>query len=489
MCGLVGVVGSIYEPEKKAFEFMLKLDIKRGPHSTGVAQVDKDGRVFVIKDVGNTYDFLRANYDEYYDTTPMVAAKAPNRNLKLMLGHNRWATVGKVNKDNAHPFEAGNIVGAHNGTLPEFQRKRLDDYEYYETDSEALMHNIDVHGLKDTIGKLSGGAWALTFYNRQNDTFNLLRNKERPLYFAWTKDKRTLFYASEPWMIEVATDEFGIDIPKVELLNTDSHVVIPFGKWGVAYDEVTVEPVKGFTTPPVVTTSTNGGGTNYNAANNQTWTPPERVVVPFAASKKNANAVQKKSSKASDSFKAAKALENTTIRMWVENDWTLGKHGHKYIRGWEENTTTEVRIHVSETPQHHHILKILNDTQFDMFSATVRKTKVERGNSYLLVDLDTIVGINNFADDDDGLPPSNTTSDINKVIDELHAKHDQNMYKVYNEYVDRSEYLALTHKGCSWCSMSPSPAEHLTLRWVANDTFLCADCSYNNPQLAAYALN
>jgi predicted glutamine amidotransferase len=504
MCGLVGVVGSIYEPEKKAFEFMLKLDIKRGPHSTGVAQVERgDDKVTVIKDVGNTYDFLRANYDEYYNTKPMVAKKVPDRHLKLMLGHNRWATVGEVNKDNAHPFEAGNIVGAHNGTLPDFQRQRLDDYEYYNTDSEALMHNIDVHGLKGTIGKLSAGAWALTFYNRQNDTFNLLRNKERPLFFAWTKDKRTMFYASEAWMIDVACDEFNIDVPNIELLKVDTHVVIPFNAYGAAYEEITTESVKGFTPPPAVhmgTSSTSGGtgSTNWNAlradvnaANHQNFVKPEAKVIPFAPSKKNTTEQQKKFSKASDCFKEARALENTIIRMWVENDWTTGKHGHKYIRAWEETTATEVRIHVSETPQHHHILKLLNDVNFQLFSARARKAKLERGTPYLLVELDSIKGIDMFADDndDDGLPPSNTTTDVNQIIDTLHEKHDTNMYKVYNGYVEREEFLAQTHNGCCWCSTAPAPAEHLTLRWLGNREFLCDDCSVNNPYLAQYGIN
>src|SRR3546814_12623264 len=48
-------------------------------------------------------------------------------NSKAFIGHNRAATLGKVNGLNAHPFRYDNIMGAHNGTLDTQSWLRLEE--------------------------------------------------------------------------------------------------------------------------------------------------------------------------------------------------------------------------------------------------------------------------------------------------------------------------------------------------------------------------
>jgi len=98
---------------------MLLLDYLRGVDSTGLAAVrNKDSEVKVVKAAVNPIDlFGYKNFD-------MVLTGATS---KVLIGHNRAATLGKVNNVNAHPFHCGAVVGAHNGTLDRPSWTRLEE--------------------------------------------------------------------------------------------------------------------------------------------------------------------------------------------------------------------------------------------------------------------------------------------------------------------------------------------------------------------------
>jgi hypothetical protein len=69
-------------------------------------------------------------------------------------GHARYATSGLVNVENAHPFERGQIMLAHNGVI--FNHARIS--EEHEVDSELLASRIAAgHPLSDLDGY--GAVW------------------------------------------------------------------------------------------------------------------------------------------------------------------------------------------------------------------------------------------------------------------------------------------------------------------------------------------
>jgi hypothetical protein len=189
---------------------LLILDAVRGIDSTGIAAVGKDAEVRVVKAVGNPYELL-----EHRMFKPTL-----NRANRVVIGHNRWATQGKVDRKNAHPFDFDNIVGAHNGTLK--SRFKLLDHSMFQVDSENLFYHIEHLGLTDALDNMDG-AWALTWWNREEESLNLLRNKERPLWVCYTKDEKQLFWASEKWMLEVSLGRAEIDVGKYEQLAEDMH--------------------------------------------------------------------------------------------------------------------------------------------------------------------------------------------------------------------------------------------------------------------------
>jgi hypothetical protein len=221
LCGLVGMAGDLNAQHEKVMRTLLVLDSLRGEDSTGLACVAKYSQVVkMAKQVGDPFQlFDHKTFDKVFSGLQRV-----------MIGHNRYATTGMVNRNNAHPFENDTIVGAHNGTLT--TKHLLADPRNYTVDSENLYHHFDKHGVRDAL-KYMGGAWALTWWDKEAETINLLRNKERPLYVAFSEDEKCFFWASEDWMLEVALGRHGIKHKTIELIPEDLHIIWDISNQGV----------------------------------------------------------------------------------------------------------------------------------------------------------------------------------------------------------------------------------------------------------------
>ena len=229
MCGLVGMAGDIDKEDRQMFRQMLIVDAIRGHHSTGVASATpKKGEMLIFKKALNPVDFMQLRgFDQVCDWSSQI-----------LMGHNRYATVGKINNATAHPFEVEGVVGAHNGTLQQWYN--LPDAKDFEVDSECLIHNIAVHGFKDTMPKVQG-AFALTVYDENTHELHLLRNKERPMYFGYKEDRSVMYWASEAWMIRNMAARCGIKLAK-QIQQPKEHMLLtwkmPLVKGGAMPDPV-----------------------------------------------------------------------------------------------------------------------------------------------------------------------------------------------------------------------------------------------------------
>lgn len=196
MCGLVGIAGKLEVRDEAMMKRLLVFDYFRGPDSTGLASIRNNGDVKIAKGAVSPLDlFDTKRFTETNSGYPSIA----------LIGHNRLATKGGINNMNAHPFQFDNIVGAHNGTLDQSSWTALEDAigEKHSVDSMAVIHAIAKLGIEETV-KLLQGAWALTWYDLEAKTMNLLRNKERPLWVAYSKKFDRLFWASEWVTIDAA---------------------------------------------------------------------------------------------------------------------------------------------------------------------------------------------------------------------------------------------------------------------------------------------
>ncbi len=97
----------------------------RGGHSWGFASIDND-KFTVERGLGN-----------------MSGAAHRMVGYNHLFGHTRWATTGAVKVENAHPFEVGNVIGAHNGII--YNDAELDKKygRRYAVDSVHLFAHLD----------------------------------------------------------------------------------------------------------------------------------------------------------------------------------------------------------------------------------------------------------------------------------------------------------------------------------------------------------
>jgi hypothetical protein len=190
MCGHLGVMGKkLGAKHEDAVEDGLFIAALRGTDSVGIGIVptaEANRKPFVAKRIGMApFPF-----------------QVPFNGAHVIMGHVRSATIGNA-KDGtlAHPFKFDNIIGAHNGTLAGDWRKPLQDQtkEVFGSDSQAIFYNFAYWGVEETIKNICG-AWCLVWWDDDEQTLNMLRNDERPMWTARSKDGN-LYWASEHWMI------------------------------------------------------------------------------------------------------------------------------------------------------------------------------------------------------------------------------------------------------------------------------------------------
>jgi glucosamine--fructose-6-phosphate aminotransferase (isomerizing) len=133
MCGIIGYVGK-RNASKIVLQGLRHLEY-RGYDSVGVAFFNGD--LIVKKDKGKV--------EEVHNRLNLLKPR-----VNLAIGHTRWATHGKVTKQNAHPHLdcSASIAIVHNGIIENYQELRNEllgkGHSFRsETDSEVIPHLIE----------------------------------------------------------------------------------------------------------------------------------------------------------------------------------------------------------------------------------------------------------------------------------------------------------------------------------------------------------
>lgn len=191
MCGLFSIISKrksgFSEKEIKIFTEGLFCDTLRGKDSTGIYSISNEGNAYLLKDNTPGDEFI--SHKEYKDFI-----FDSYRNSKILVGHNRAATLGQKTDKNAHPFISGNTICVHNGTI--YNHVSLANTE---TDSEAITIALNNKKHTEVLSNISG-AFALIWYNAKEKKLYISRNEERPLWIIDHKDFDLI--GSEPKMLE-----------------------------------------------------------------------------------------------------------------------------------------------------------------------------------------------------------------------------------------------------------------------------------------------
>jgi len=188
---------------------------------------------------------------------------------KVLLGHNRQATVGVVNSANAHPFTHGDITLAHNGTLPAYVKSRLEkeyDAPSFSTDSELVCWLIDNYDLACVMKDLEG-AFALTWWDASDNSLNFINNGERE--FSYVVDRQNIYWCSEAKMLEWLLDRNNLAYKDMVVVQPEPgvHDKFVFAENGYSFTHTSqtleLKPKK----PKAGTTGTTGSTSRQPAGN------------------------------------------------------------------------------------------------------------------------------------------------------------------------------------------------------------------------------
>ncbi len=219
MCGIIAILaakkGVHLATTDDLFEEMLIVDSVRGQDSTGVFTVDKKGAVNTYKRALNSPDFVQLR--EFQKEKVNLVSK------KVIVGHNRKATLGSITDCMAHPFTYGDITLVHNGTLLN-KRTLCPDIPQFSSDSEALCFAMNQIGAKAAL-EAAEGAFSVIWYNHKEQTINFCRNSERPMSFAYVNKGDYIIAASESKMLSwmISRSKFVLD--KDILLPEEGYII------------------------------------------------------------------------------------------------------------------------------------------------------------------------------------------------------------------------------------------------------------------------
>jgi glutamine---fructose-6-phosphate transaminase (isomerizing) len=195
MCGIVGYVG----PEsavKIVINGLSKLEY-RGYDSAGISYIDKNNKIATKKEKGRLL-----NLEKTLDFSEVHSAA---------IGHTRWATHGKVSRENSHPHPGQGFSLVHNGiienasVLKESLKKSGVEFSS-ETDSEVFTRLIEVgknNGLSlkeaivDAFKKIEGNSAFVIIEEETNTIYGMRKNA--PLVCGVDSTKTSKFISSDPY--------------------------------------------------------------------------------------------------------------------------------------------------------------------------------------------------------------------------------------------------------------------------------------------------
>lgn len=175
MCGLAGFSGKGNFDRTKMEFLLLWLALERGQDSTGIYSPKNN----IIKSADVSYKFLRDSKMEYQEDT-------------LFIGHVRAATMGNIIKSNAHPFNEGNVILAHNGTLNnqyDLSTKYNLKFSKYDVDSHVVCAALNEAQNFDPLSEIDGAASMLLADKNTPEILYVFKKGGKT-----ESEKRTLFY-------------------------------------------------------------------------------------------------------------------------------------------------------------------------------------------------------------------------------------------------------------------------------------------------------
>ena len=197
---------------------------------------------------------------EFVETKEYAEIMDSSSDYSFVVAHNRFATMGGITADSAHPFQEGAITMVHNGTLDNTHclptpMHQLDDVQ---VDSHAICHNLNLHGYKEVIESLEG-AFTLIWHDARDNCLRIVRNTKRPLNLARVAGEDTIVFGSEEGMVSWIAERNSMTL--LDMFEPDAGTLLTI-KLG---DAMTVTEEKLTLAKPPVYAGTGYGRKSYSS--------------------------------------------------------------------------------------------------------------------------------------------------------------------------------------------------------------------------------
>lgn len=445
ICGIVGVAGPLAFKQEKAFQQMLIFDSVRGIDSTGIAAIGRGQQECIVsKAVGNPFELLEMPKTE----------KIFKRMNMVLIGHNRWSTVGESTRKNAHPFLFDGLVGVHNGTLT--NKYQLEDSTNFKVDSEALYNHMDKHGVRAVLDIIQG-AWSLVWYDFNKHTLNFLRNKERPMFLAWDTEGKNLFWASEKWMMYIGAQRNELTINDGFATEVDMHY-----EFAVAPDGTISAPT---VTPMAAKIPLyQGAGAWYNGQQHQQSTKPDNVSITPTG---KVVVFPKKEEAKNDGVAPSLAVSGVNLEYSNKKDVLLkvmdegvDEYGAKYVMCFDaEHPGYKIRLFMNKKDNIEALIGC------EIIADIGKFYRARTGSCYFKVDYNTVrrkQRVTQTPEDEEENGPLFQNS--------------------MGRFVSKEEWLE-GHSDCQWCSSAVDPANGY--KFTTSGDLMCIVCAHD-PEVQSY---
>ena len=227
MCGIVGYVGK--NAKENALENLKSLEY-RGYDSAGIAFF-KNNEMYIVKEKGFIENLTKKS-------------KNYTGEIKICIGHTRWATTGKANTRNAHPHLSmnGNWAVVHNGIIENY--KQLKDeliqkgYKFRsQTDTEVISNLLeeqsknerDIIKIIETTTEKLKGSYALAILCTSSPDKIYLTKYNMPLFIS-VSDKCISAASAVLGLSKFSNEYLVLENNDIAVLNNDNSLIYNNGK-------------------------------------------------------------------------------------------------------------------------------------------------------------------------------------------------------------------------------------------------------------------
>jgi glucosamine 6-phosphate synthetase-like amidotransferase/phosphosugar isomerase protein len=464
MCGHIGIVNreKVLMNSEKLLKFFyqgLYCDAVRGQHGTGICAVESDGTYRMFKRALNSSDFL-----ELATTKKIIS---DNDNVFLM-GHNRHATHGSHITENTHPFVNSNVTLFHNGTLT--SHNSLNAKKTFSVDSDAISHLLAHSDNKAKSLEELKGAYALVWYDDEDESINFARNSDRTFYLGSIKGSNSLVYASEEGLINWLATRNGIEIDRIEPLEVGKLVSIYLDPT----KELKVDSFTPYVTPTTIYSGSSYYTTKYSEIPKIPGVKINDVVLVRPKEWVSYNTGPQTSPNQRYGFLRCTYKEGIYFHMSGVSE----AESNKYL---DKNYSMSILSIISEKLGYGKLLSELTNTEVLAVKLreieSVDKDKVitiqTKKDEEKLVDLKKYLEKKGFNRNE----YTSLTDDELKKDDEL-SSYDYSLVKGPNgRYISETEFIKKSQGGCSNCSDDILLEDAEKTRWDFEGNPYCPDCA------------